>query len=204
MGTGGYKAWRFRKRYYVEYNGHDSYPDGLGSWIADTVPSDHEAYMRWLDKQRLTMEAREARLDRHLAVKIQAENSTSSDDSSYECDEEYEEDPRQFIVEEQPIWLAPLNDLFIEWVYIIDLDREIFSVNNGAHFKLGRLPYINWIESLADGRLGDKIILPFVPKEDTASLMVDSAEAKCDVGDNEDLHVCIARLCKPLHSMGIR
>lgn len=28
-----------------------------------------------------------------------------------------------------------MNDLFIEWTYVIDLDRIILTVDNGAHFK---------------------------------------------------------------------
>jgi hypothetical protein len=31
-------------------------------------------------------------------------------------------------------------DLWANRTYIIDLDRELFSVNFGAHFKLNRIP----------------------------------------------------------------
>jgi hypothetical protein len=45
-----------------------------------------------------------------------------------------------------------LPDIFegpIEWIYIVDLDREIFSVNHGAHFKLNNIPLNDvWIEAL--------------------------------------------------------
>jgi len=56
--------------------------------------------------------------------------------------------------ERPPTWFAPLNNVMIEWVYIIDLDRELFSVNNGAHFRLDQISKLNWPEALGEGRLG--------------------------------------------------
>ena len=70
--------------------------------------------------------------------------------------------------------LAPLNDTWIEWIYIIDLDREVLTVNNGAHFKLDQVPHIDWINSLASGGLGDKISLPgIIPPESVTSLVAE-------------------------------
>ena len=167
MGTRGYKAWRFRKRYYVQYNSMDSYPEGLGTWIAQGIPTGRKDYIKWLEAQRTEMKERDACLDRYLAVEPNSKQSESGDD------EEPDESAIEFIAEDQPIWIVPLNDLFIEWVYIIDLDREIFSVNNGAHYKLDRIPHINWIESLANGLMGDKISLPFIG-DDMASLVAEA------------------------------
>ncbi|KAL9007840.1 MAG: hypothetical protein Q9180_009567, partial [Flavoplaca navasiana] len=46
-----------------------------------------------------------------------------------------------FVDEElAPSFLAPLNDLFTEWVSIIDLEQEVFSVNNETHYHLANLP----------------------------------------------------------------
>ena len=57
----------------------------------------------------------------------------------------------------------------------IDLDREVFSVNNGGAFQAGSVPHIDWIGSLAHGRLGDQISVLFV-EEDTMGLAVEAAE----------------------------
>ena len=170
MGTRGYKAWRFRKRYYVEYNGMDSYPEGLGTWIARGIPMGRDDYINWLEARRREMAYRDAHLDRYLAIEQGPKQDESSDD------EEPDECAIEFIADNQPVWVVPLNDLFIEWVYIIDLDREIFSVNNGAHYKLDRIPHINWIESLANGLMGDKISLPFIG-DDMASLVAEVPKA---------------------------
>ena len=74
MGSRGYKAWRFRKRYYVEYNDSNSYPhDGFGSWLAHEIPSDRNNYLQWLSVQRSKMEEREAEQDRCLSLKPAAQ-----------------------------------------------------------------------------------------------------------------------------------
>ena len=162
MGTRGYKAWRFRKRYYVQYNHWDSYPSGLGTNIAAEIPSDRDKYQAWLKSQREELETREAAWLDYLAL-----------DPLQVASQEFHAPPSTF-GEEVPSFRIPLNDLYIEWVYILDLDREIFSVNNGAHFKLEQIPHIAWIEALAIGELGDQIVLPgSLPTEALANLVAD-------------------------------
>ena len=39
-----------------------------------------------------------------------------------------------------PSFLTPLNDIFMEWIYTIDLEQEVFSVNNRTHYHLAKLP----------------------------------------------------------------
>lgn len=134
------------------------------------------------------MGEREAHLDRYLAIEVESKQPESDDD------EERDESAIKFIAEDQPIWIAPLNDLFIEWVYIIDLDRGIFSVNNGAHYRLDRIPHINWIESLANGLMGDKISLPFVGNN-MASMVAEVPNA----GSRESVSHCVS-LSYPLGS----
>ena len=161
MGTRGFKAWRFRKRYYVQYNNYDSYPSGLGKEIASGIPPSHQEYSAWLEEQRQMVAEWEAKWDAHLTV----------DPSTKACLKLPSNLP-EFMIETQPSWQVPLNDVFIEWVYILDLDREIFSVNNGAHFKLEQIPHVDWIAALADGELGDKIALPGVVPEDALANLV--------------------------------
>ena len=50
---------------------------------------------------------------------------------------------------EQGSWryFPPENSLFIEWTYTIDLDREAFTVDSLAHFRLSNIPE-DWIEYL--------------------------------------------------------
>ena len=160
MGTRGFKAWRFRKRYYFQYNHHDSNPQCLGQWIVATIPRNPERYRTWLEEQRKTAAAWEAEWNDYLTI----------DPGS-----EVKEIATEMMAENHPTWFAPLNDLFIEWIYILDLDREIFSVNNGAHFKLDQVPHIDWIGALADGCRGDKIQL--LPKKYVPNLLAETSIA---------------------------
>jgi hypothetical protein len=65
--------------------------------VAAEVPRDPEAYKEWLERLRKSLDA------------DFEENKSQVDSLDY------------FITKEQP-----LGDVFIEWVYEIDLDHEVF------------------------------------------------------------------------------
>ena len=119
MGTRGFRAWRFRKRYYLEYRTLDTFPEGLGSQIVREIPSDSNKYSAWLAALRRTAETWEAAWDDYLTIELK---------HNEQCDEG---PPRPSMS-----WLVPVNDMFIEWIWILDLDREVLTVNNGAHSSL--------------------------------------------------------------------
>ena len=159
MGTRGLRVVRFRKRYYKFYQQYDSYPTGLGSEVAAKIPTDAVKYQEWLATERKSAEEWESLYHAFLLVKPGNEVPADLPD---------------FMQQQPPSLLAPLNDTWIEWIYIVDLDREIFSVNNGAHFKLDQVPQIDWINSLANGGLGDQISLPgTIPLEAVTSLVAE-------------------------------
>lgn len=66
-----------------------------------------------------------------------------------------------------PCYRTGLNDLYIEWTYTIDLDREIFSIDNGCHFKLNKIPKETWAEALAFDNDGRRLILPHLVSADS-------------------------------------
>lgn len=159
MGTRGLRVVRFRKRYYVFYNQYDSYPEGLGNEVTAEVPIDAAKYQEWLAVQRKSAEEWELLYEEFLTIK--PGNKVTG------------ELPK-FMHQRFPSSLAPLTDTWIEYVYTVDLDRETFSVNNGAHFKLDQISHIDWINSLTKGDLGDMISLPgAVPIEALTSLVVE-------------------------------
>jgi hypothetical protein len=49
------------------------------------------------------------------------------------------------------------NDLMIEWVYIIDLDNELFSVNNWIFFDLSDIPRNRWIQAFENDDEGRSV-----------------------------------------------
>ena len=159
MGTRGLRVVRFRKRYYVFYNQYDSYPQGLGNEIAAEVPIDAATYQEWLAVQRKSAEEWELLYEEFLTIK--PGNKITGD-------------LPKFMHQRFPSSLAPSIDTWIEYVYTVDLDRETFSVNNGAHFKLDQVSHIDWINSLTKGGLGDMISLPgAVPMEALTSLVME-------------------------------
>ena len=84
-------------------------------------------------------------------------------------------------------WVSPnflrSAEWSLDWVYTFDLEKEIFTVNNGAHFELDKIPRNDtWIEALADGLLGDKIVVPGrVPVESLTSLLVEVSSNKAEM-----------------------
>ena len=184
MGTRGYKAWRFRKRYYYHYKPYDCYPSGLGKEITYEIPSSSEKYLAWLEDQRSMVAEWEVQWDEYLAV-----NPSSTDPLKLP------DHLPEFMVENPPTYTAPQNDLYIEWVYILDLDREILSVNNGAHFKLDRIPHVDWIAALAGARLfSDKIVLPGLVPEDAVASLVAEPHLTCSTAKTHLENLTIAQV----------
>jgi hypothetical protein len=103
MGTRGYKVYRHKGRYYVYYNRYDSYPDGLGLKLLHEIPRNvsKEEFEEWVRKTREYVYSQ-----RDSQVLNDPDNSA------------------EYVSDKQPE-----NDVFIEWIYEIDLDNLVFHVN---------------------------------------------------------------------------
>ncbi|KAH9019681.1 hypothetical protein EDB85DRAFT_2007637 [Lactarius pseudohatsudake] len=125
MGTRGYKVYRWRGWYFVYYNHWDSYPSGLGLQFLATIPTDSKSFQGWLAEMR-----------QHFDEIIEARDKSELDED--------DEDELNTITKE-----VPSNDLFIEWIYTIDLDRLVFHVDSRPLFRLDHLPnddqFLEWI-----------------------------------------------------------
>jgi hypothetical protein len=121
MGTRGYRVYRHRGWYHVHYNHWDSYPSGtdncstvdtndrildsgLGVEVAGQIPRDSENYKRWLEALR-----------QELDSQLEEMRGDDGPDGDHYGDYNYAITRKQ-----------PCNDLFIEWIYEIDLDNEVF------------------------------------------------------------------------------
>ena len=186
MGTRGYRVVRFRGRYYRFFNHWDSYPSNFGSGIVNGIPTNPEAYRTWLAKQRATASEWAAALEKFLHVEkaLVIANEGCDDQLSSEVTSEVSEGAllhwSYYVgadVEELPLpsYMPAFNDVVIEWVYVIDLDREIFSVDHGAHLPLGNLPRGGWIDALDKTGNGYRLVLPdLLPDNSITSLVVSS------------------------------
>ena len=171
MGTRGYRVVKFKGRYWIFYNHWDSYPDGLGDWLVQSIPADPEGYQKWLQSQRDLFGRWDSILQTILTIQPEDMYKLNSDEPQTHIihatfDERLQGDAPSF-------YQSAFNDLFIEWVYVINLDREIFSVNNGAHFCLNQIP-AEWSTALFTDDMGHTFLLPqLVPTESVATLALD-------------------------------
>ena len=173
MGTRGYRIIKFKGRYWIFYNHWDSYPDGLGQWLVDSIPADPEQYQKWLQSQRHLFAKWDSLLNELLTIQPEDMRKLLSG-------EPQEPDFYAAFDERLPTNAPPGStssvkddDNWIEWTYTIDLDREVFTVDDGAHFTLNKIPG-TWMEALSEDILHRRFLLPqLVPAESVATLALD-------------------------------
>lgn len=99
----------------------DSYPSGLGLELLATIPRDAKSFQGWLAEMRQRF------------------------DGIIEARDNGELDEKEVTITKE----VPSNDLFIEWIYTIDLDRLVFHVDSRPLFRLDHLPnndqFLEWI-----------------------------------------------------------
>lgn len=173
MGTRGFRIIKFRGRYWIFYNHWDSYPEGLGKSLVESIPTDPEDYQKWLQSQRDSFAKWDSLLQKLLIIQPEDLLKLHSNERQTPVfhaafDERLQEDA-------PPYHKSGFNDLFIEWTYTIDLDREVFSVDNGAHFCLNHMPRNDeWMNALFHDNDGNRFLLPqLVPAESVATLSLD-------------------------------
>ena len=144
MGTRGFKAHRFRGRFYIFYNHWDSYPQGLGNDIVSEIPTNPDEYRKWLDALRAQMiQWEKMLLETVLTIPLDLIGQLAISRGATEPLEPRYEVFLDDRLSATPSFRLPTNDMWIEWVYVVDLDNELFIVDNQAHFKLsevGKIP----------------------------------------------------------------
>jgi hypothetical protein len=86
----------------VLFSHYDSYPSGLGLDLLNTIPKHGKIFQKWLAEMR-----------QHLDETIEAMDNCELDENKVTITRE-----------------VPCTDLFIEWIYTIDLDRLVFHVDS--------------------------------------------------------------------------
>ncbi|KAL4955651.1 hypothetical protein BDW69DRAFT_182397 [Aspergillus filifer] len=143
MGTRGLLFVRYKGRYFIYYNHFDSYPEGLGEAIVATIPADPDKYQAWLESLKATYSRLCLQYESNILCVLHKFGLSSADISPIErhsrsyhgLDHRLTEPPTQALLEDYA------NDIFIEWTYTIDLDREVLGVDQAAFFNLQRLPH---------------------------------------------------------------
>ncbi|KAI0490091.1 hypothetical protein F4859DRAFT_179230 [Xylaria cf. heliscus] len=147
MGTRGWYIYKWQGRYYVYYNYMDSYPSGLGKGLVNRIPSDPEEYQEWLQRKRSDYSK--------LAERCRELFIVSMDKV------EKDPDPKEGLVDgidQIPGYLPPEGDgVFIQWIYTIDLDKEIFVIHGSSFFHLAKIPshFLDLMEEAQEYWLGN-------------------------------------------------
>ena len=137
-GTRGCKVYRHKGRYYVYCNHSDSYPSGLGLQVLHEIPRDvsKEEFEEWV---RTSLEYVYAQRDSRML-------NDPNDSTNYVSDKQ------------------PENDLFIEWVYEIDLDNLVFHVDSQPILCLDNMPPENiFLESISFDHFGHRALSEYAP-----------------------------------------
>lgn len=133
MSTRGYFVFKYKGKYYIFYNHHDSYPNmpnGLGyKFIQGFKMLTREQIIEYIEKMiklLIDYEIDESNWISHDFVTIE---DAFLNPTEYKVIIQYEE---------------PFIDLFIEYIYIIDLDdnkyKMISSENTRLSFNLNNIP----------------------------------------------------------------
>jgi hypothetical protein len=121
----------------------------------------------WLKSMRKEYAAKESALERHV----------------YEIRDGFEPNYSEFSeFTTLPSELPRLDEYdFVEYIYIINLDHEVLTMNHGIHWKLGNIPRQDglWLRAIADSIYGlPTISLDICPEEYMASPALEYPEAK--------------------------
>ncbi|KAJ7641316.1 hypothetical protein FB45DRAFT_899926 [Roridomyces roridus] len=112
MGTRGFWYYYHNGWYQIHYN----HWEGLGVDVYEKIPIDPEEYKKWLEALRESLD-KEFELAKQDGTLEQGQGVNPH----YSQDE-------------------PENDLFIEWIYGINLDHEVFVLNSFPIFNLKCMP----------------------------------------------------------------
>ena len=137
----------------------------------DSIPADPGQYQKWLQSQRDFFAKWDSLLNEILTIQPEDMRKLLSDEPQKAVFSASFDDR---LKANAPPWYASAgHDGYIEWTYTIDLDREVFSVGDSAHFTLNQVPVL-WIKALFEDRERNKFLLPqLVPAESVATLVLD-------------------------------
>ena len=139
MGNRGYKVYRSKGRYFVYYIHSVFYPSHFGLYVANEIPRgvSKEEFEEWVRSTRDTLDADYEELKKNL----------EGGDVS--------------VTDKQPI-----SDLFIEWIYEIDLDNFVFHVDSQPLYRLDNMPPVDvFLTSISFDHFGHRAYYEHTPAE---------------------------------------
>ncbi|KAH8112904.1 hypothetical protein DFH11DRAFT_1545444 [Phellopilus nigrolimitatus] len=131
-------------------------------------PSPYSQPAAWLEVARNFFEGEARKFKKY-------EDGRPKSDKSDDVDCEKEEFFRHFRYCSKPSQKPPSHEEFVGWIYTLDLDLLVFSVDEGAHFRLNNIPRgedgKKWIYYLTTDGCGRHCLRPDTPREYVAMLV---------------------------------
>ena len=156
--------------------GSSSSEAGTGSttiqWIAIILVSENRSLdlsRQWLQFQRDHYAKWDSLLQKILTIKPADMRKLQLDESEEPV---FHDAFDERLYENTPPYHYSGYTEYTEYSYTIDLDREVFSVDYGAHFRLNCIPKNDdWIKAVFNDTFGNTFLLPqLVPRESIATL----------------------------------
>ncbi|EJD49482.1 hypothetical protein AURDEDRAFT_122304 [Auricularia subglabra TFB-10046 SS5] len=148
----GFYAYRYRRRYYTTFFPSDPYPSSLGEELVAIIPTNPTRFQRWVDKTKRRLDEQyDAARPVMLMLNLSGAQPGSVPPYSMR---------------------APLLDRTIAFTYVLDLDRNAFTVNEVMHLRLDAIPRgeggVQWMSALSDPEHPARIasLSPTVPGPD--------------------------------------
>ena len=137
----------------------------------ENIPADREKYQKWLQSQRDFFGKWDSTLQRVLTIWPEDMHKLLDEPQMHIIYATFDERLRGGAP--PSYYQSEFKDFRIEWIYTINLDREVFSINNGAHFRLNQIP-AGWGKALFTDSQDHTFLLPqLVPPESIATLALD-------------------------------
>ncbi|KAJ5340986.1 hypothetical protein N7541_010110 [Penicillium brevicompactum] len=127
----------FNGCYYIQQWDYDGHINTLGVHITGTIPTDPQQYQEFLEFFRTKYANKE------VALSKEVHEMRAGLEPNYSLFEEFKALPSKFP------WVGRPN----QYHYTVDLDREILTINNSIHWKLGNIPRHNdmWFHAMEQG-----------------------------------------------------
>ncbi|GAW18670.1 hypothetical protein ANO14919_081510 [Xylariales sp. No.14919] len=132
MDRGALFSHKWKGKYYVKIeNRDDAGPSGWGKYLIRGIPSSPEEYKVWLQKMRSYYSTIAEDYERLFTIPMDNFTETLSLD--------YLEVGLRTSIRSD---MTPTQTCYgnLDWVYVIDLDRELFGINNDCFYHLSKIP----------------------------------------------------------------
>lgn len=139
-----------------------------------TIPTDPDGYQKWLSAQRQIFEKRNTLLETMFC--IQPEQLLKIDT------EEFHHQPWKKAfderMDEEPTHDPGSLDSDIDFMYLFDLDLEVFSIDHCAHYRLDKIPQDGeWMRAIFEYDEGHRFVHPrLAPSGSLADLTIASSD----------------------------